>query len=105
MLPTMSAFDKDKIDIVPEAEMRLLKLICAQLIYAVSPAHIFEAATVTVSCADIRFTAQGKKITEMGWKGYQTRVLPKITGKEITVQERIFRILQKGSYLKTLKAE
>lgn len=40
LLPTMSAFDKDKTDIVPEAEMKLLKLICAQLIYAVSPVHL-----------------------------------------------------------------
>ena len=104
LLPTMSAFDKDKTDIVPEAEMKLLKLICAQLIYAVSPAHIFEAATVTVSCADICFTAQGKKITEMGWKGYQTRILPEITGKEITVQERIFPDITEGLVFENVKS-
>ena len=104
LLPTMSAFDKDKTDIVPEAEMKLLKLICAQLIYSVSPAHTFEAAAVTVSCGDTDFTAQGKKITEMGWKQYQIKILPEIAGKESAVKDKIFPDITEGLVLENVKS-
>ncbi len=40
------AFDKNKTETVPEAELKLLRLICTQLIYAVSSAHTYEATSI-----------------------------------------------------------
>ncbi len=89
LLPTLSAFDKNKTETVPEAELKLLRLICAQLIYAVSSAHTYESTSITVCCADIDFVAQGKKVVTNGWKGYQTLIQPNISGKEIKASEKL----------------
>lgn len=105
LLPTPSAFNKEKTDVVPDAELKLLKLICSQLIYAVSPVHIYEATSVTVICADTDFTAQGKKITDIGWKRYQTKVLPEITGKEVTVKDKIFPDIAEGLVFENVKSK
>lgn len=105
LLPTPTSFNKDKTDIVPDAEMKLLKLICAQLIYSVSPVHTYQATSVIISCSDTDFTAQGKKITDMGWKQYQIQVLPEITGKEVVVKDRIFPDITEGLAFENVKSE
>ena len=70
--------------------MKILRLICSQLIYAVSPEHIYESTAITVSCADTDFTALGKKISQMGWKEFQLKFVSLLTGKEMSVKETIF---------------
>lgn len=104
LLPTISAFDKSKTETVPEAELKLLRLICAQLIYAVSSAHCYEATSVTVSCADIDFTAQGKRIVQNGWKKYQMLIQPEITGKEVKSTERIIPEIAEGLVFEAVKS-
>ena len=89
LLPTLSVSDAD-IEAIPDSEMKILRLICSQLIYAVSPEHIYESTAITVSCADTDFTALGKKISQMGWKEFQLKFVSLLTGKEMSVKETIF---------------
>lgn len=89
LLPTLSAADAES-ETVPDSEMKILRLICSQLIYAVSPEHIYESTAITVSCADTDFTALGKKISQMGWKEFQLKFVSLLTGKEMSVKETIF---------------
>lgn len=63
LLPTLSAADAES-ETVPDSEMKILRLICSQLIYAVSPEHIYESTAITVSCADTDFIRTGKKILQ-----------------------------------------
>ncbi len=48
LLPTLSAADAES-ETVPDSEMKILRLICSQLIYAVSPEHIYESTAITVA--------------------------------------------------------
>ena len=89
LLPTLSAADAES-ETVPDSEMKILRLICSQLIYAVSPEHIYESTAITVSCADTDFTALGKKISQMGWKEFQLKFVSLLTDKEMSVKETIF---------------
>lgn len=89
LLPTLSIADAD-IEAVPNSELKILRLICSQLIYAVSLEHVYEFTVITVSCADTDFTAQGKKITQMGWKELQLKFVSLLTGKEPSLKETIF---------------
>lgn len=89
LLPTLSAADAD-IEAIPDSEMKILRLICSQLIYAVSPEHLYESTVITVNCADTDFTAQGKKIAQMGWKKFQLKFVSFLTGKETSVNETVF---------------
>lgn len=95
LLPTLSAADTD-IETVPDSELKLLRLICSQLIYAVAPEHVYESTVITVSCAGADFTAQGKKITQMGWKEFQLRFVSLLTGKETSVKETVFTDIAEG---------
>ena len=69
LLPTASATKSAFLDL-PLGEREVLRLVAKQLLCAVSDAHRYSEATVTLLCGGQEFTAKGKAILQAGWKQY-----------------------------------
>ena len=67
IIPTGSV---DKVDLkeLPSGEQSILKLIVTRLFEAVSSPVIYLEMVVEGTCADEKFTAKGKDVTDLGWK-------------------------------------
>lgn len=69
VLPTESAGRQD-ISALPVGEREILKLVCRQVLMAVSEPYSYRETVVTIECAGQSFTARGKTVTNMGWHTY-----------------------------------
>ena len=69
IVPTMTASKVD-LSTLSVGEREILKLVCRQVLYAVSGPHIFAETVVTLDCGGAAFTAKGETILSMGWKVY-----------------------------------
>lgn len=67
IIPTGSI---DKVDLkeLPSGEQSILKLIVTRLFEGVSSPVIYLEMIVEGTCADEKFTAKGKDVTDLGWK-------------------------------------
>ncbi len=69
IVPTMAASGAD-LTALPIGEQEILKLICRQVLCAVSSPHIVAETVVTLNCGGMSFTAKGITVLSMGWKVY-----------------------------------
>ena len=105
LLPTLSISNDDVLDKVPESELKILYLICAQLIYAVSPAHEYENTTAVLECSGYEFTAKGKRITSFGWKKYQQKIISEISDKSTSVNDLLLPDIAQGLVYENIRSE
>ena len=82
VIPTVKVQDAD-MDDLPAGEREILKLICRQVLMAVSAPFRFADTAVTLDCGGTVFTAKGKRVLEPGWKAYlgqsDDKPLPELT--------------------------
>lgn len=62
------------LDELPEGERQLLTLIAVRLLCAVGEPYRFEEIEAEIDCAGHRFTAKGKRVTDMGWRAFDSLV-------------------------------
>ena len=67
IIPTLVITNVD-LSALPSGESRILSLIAARTLCAVSPIHVFESVLVVLSCGGHLFTAKGKTVLEDGWR-------------------------------------
>lgn len=70
IVPTPSA-GTINLSALPVPEQNILKLICHNVLEATSPAHRWEEVVMKLDCAGTQFTAKGKRMLFLGWKGYE----------------------------------
>ncbi len=70
VVPTQSAANVN-ISALPEGEAAVLRLVCRQLLCAVSAPFIYAETTVEAECAGHTFKARGKTIIDLGWRVYK----------------------------------
>ena len=70
ILPTVSAGKAD-ISALPLGEREILKLAARGVLRAVSNVHRCAETVITLECAGHSFTAKGKTVLALGWKGYE----------------------------------
>lgn len=69
VIPTMAAGETD-LSGLPAGEREVLRLICRQVLMAVSETHRYEQTSVTFDCGGHTFAAKGRTVTNPGWKAY-----------------------------------
>lgn len=67
VIPT-SAIETADLNSLPAAEKNILTLIANRLLCATAPVHKYEAVKITALCNQTEFTANGKSVTQKGWK-------------------------------------
>ncbi len=92
LIPTMEV-EQTYLHALPEAERKLLLLVCCKLLCASAEAYVTETTTVTFLCAGQEFIAKGKRVISLGWKEidrlfreYLSNGQPK-NGKDISMPE------------------
>lgn len=68
IIPTASV-DKTDLTELPNGEREVLRLIATRLLEAVSSPCVYAEAVLEGECEGERFTAKGKSVTDLGWKG------------------------------------
>ena len=69
VVPT-SAAGKADVSALPAGEREILRLVCRQLLCAISEPHRYAETAVTLDCAGYGFAAKGKTVLISGWKAY-----------------------------------
>ena len=86
VIPTVKVRDAD-MDDLPVGEREILKLICRQVLMAVSAPFRFADTAVTLDCGGTAYTAKGKRVLEPGWKAYlgqsDDKPLPELTEGQV----------------------
>ena len=57
---------------LPEGEAAVLRLVCRQLLCAVSAPFIYAETTVEAECSGHTFRTRGKAIIDLGWRAYKS---------------------------------
>lgn len=99
LLPTASMAKAD-LTALPMSEQSVLRMVVARLLCAVTAPYRFAETIVNVTCADASFSAKGKEVLDMGWKGVERQLLPKEEKQEKTLPP-----MAEGSALTVTKAE
>ncbi len=86
IIPTDSAGKQD-VSVLPAGEREILKLVCRQVLMAVSEPYSYMETVVTVNCGGETFTSKGKVVLTPGWKSYTDKdnkdsVLPEFSEGE-----------------------
>ena len=71
VVPTQSAANVN-ISALPEGEAAVLRLVCRQLLCAVSAPFIYAETTVEAECSGHTFRTRGKAIIDLGWRAYKS---------------------------------
>ena len=69
VVPTASAASAN-LATLPEGEASVLRLVCRQLLCAVSEPFTYAETTVEAECGGHTFKARGKTIIDLGWREY-----------------------------------
>ena len=69
IVPTESAAKGDA-STLPAGEREVLKLVCRQVLMAVSDAYSYLETAITLDCGGQSFTAKGKTVQNPGWKAF-----------------------------------
>lgn len=70
VVPTQSAVNINLASL-PDGEAAVLRLVCRQLLCAVSAPFTYAETTVEAECAGHTFKARGKTIIDLGWRVYK----------------------------------
>ena len=70
VVPTASAVSTN-LSALPEGEATVLRLVCRQLLCAVSEPFTYAETTVEAECAGHTFKTRGKTIIDLGWRAYK----------------------------------
>lgn len=70
VVPTASAASAN-LAALPEVEAAVLRLVCRQLLCAVSEPFTYAETTVEAECGGHTFKARGKTIIDLGWRAYK----------------------------------
>ena len=70
VVPTASAASAN-LAALPEGEATVLRLVCCQLLCAVSEPFTYAETTIEAECAGHTFKARGKTIIGLGWRTYK----------------------------------
>ena len=70
VVPTASAASAN-LAALPEGETAVLRLVCRQLLCAVSAPFTYAETTVEAECGGHTFKARGKTIIDLGWRAYK----------------------------------
>ena len=71
VVPTASAASAN-LATLPEGEASVLRLVCRQLLCAVSEPFTYAETTVEAECGGHTFKARGKTIIDLGWREYKS---------------------------------
>ena len=69
IIPTQVVIDCDLASL-PAGEQKLLALVSRQTLMAVSDPYQYQDSEITITCSDMMFTANLKKVVSAGWKKY-----------------------------------
>lgn len=102
ILPTINISTTD-LDLLPDGQRNILKLISLRLICAVSEPHKYQSVKSEIVCENTDFYANGKTILQNGWKS----VDEKIKAKDDEEKENIKSLpeLTKGQTFKNVTCE
>ena len=70
VVPTASAASAN-LAALPEGEAAVLRLVCCQLLCAVSGPFTYAETTVEAECGGHTFKAKGKAVIDLGWRTYK----------------------------------
>lgn len=70
VVSTQSAADIN-LSALPEGEAAVLRLVCRQLLCAVSAPFTYAETTIEIECGGHTFKARGKTIIDLGWRVYK----------------------------------
>ena len=70
VVPTQSAANVN-LSALPEGEAAVLRLVCRQLLCAVSESFTYAETTIEAECAGRTFRTRGKTIIDLGWRAYK----------------------------------
>ena len=70
VVPTTSAASAN-LSALPEGEAAVLRLVCRQLLCAVSEPFTYAETTIEAECAGHTFKTRGKTIIDLGWRAYK----------------------------------
>ena len=70
VVPTASAVSTN-LSALPEGEAAVLRLVCRQLLCAVSEPFTYAETTVEAECSGHTFRTRGKTIIDLGWRAYK----------------------------------
>lgn len=70
VVPTASAASAN-LAALPEGEATVLRLVCRQLLCAVSEPFTYAETTIEAECAGRTFRTRGKTIIDLGWRAYK----------------------------------
>ena len=71
VVPTASAVSTN-LSALPEGEAAVLRLVCRQLLCAVSEPFTYAETTIEAECAGRTFRTRGKTIIDLGWRAYKS---------------------------------
>ena len=71
VVPTASAANAN-VASLPDGEAAVLRLVCRQLLCAVSEAFTYAETMVEAECSGHTFKARGKTIIDLGWRAYKS---------------------------------
>ena len=98
ILPTKE-LRKCNLSELPKGELAILQLIATRLTVAVAEPYCFAETIIEALCEDIVFSAKGKIVLDMGWKGLDKKYsLTKSDSGELP-------LVKKDSTLQVLKSE
>ena len=70
IIPTPSIANTN-LTALPDGEAAVLKLVCRQLLCAVSEPFVYEETVIEAECSGHAFTAKGKAVIDIGWCAYK----------------------------------
>ena len=71
VVPTASAASAN-LAALPEGEATVLRLVCCQLLCAVSEPFTYAETTIEAECGGHTFRTRGKTIIDLGWRAYKS---------------------------------
>ena len=95
VVPTASAGSAN-LAALPDGEAAVLRLICRQLLCAVSEPFTYAETTIEVECGGHTFKARGKTIIDLGWRAYKgapdLTPLPELTeGENVAITTAVVK--------------
>lgn len=72
IIPTRE-LQKCNLSELPKGELAILQLVSTRLFCAVGDAHRFAETVIELDCGNTAFSAKGKTVLQMGWKGLERK--------------------------------
>ena len=90
---------------LPSGEQAVLKLIAARLLASVGESHRYAETTAVFTCAGQEFTAKGRIILHLGWKGIESLLRPARNRQKEEKEPKELPVLKRGDVLDVRKSE